>query len=236
MGVISFDYDNDLDFDLYWTAWPGDGAPVPNAFYRNQGGAGFVDVAAETNTLDPMGWGISAGIGDIDLDGWMDFFVTNGFSPASSANVLFRNRRDGAFEDVTEVIGGGRFDGRGVAFADYDNDGDVDLIVTSGDTATTRLWRNDSPTVHRWLTLKLIGTTSNRSAIGARVEVETPIRTTVQEVSGSAGRGNQNSLPLEFGLGVADMVLRVTIRWPSGLIQVIENVAVDQFLTVVEGV
>jgi hypothetical protein len=236
MGVIAFDYDNDLDFDLYWTAWPGDGEPVPNALYRNEGGAVFVDVAAETGTLDPFGWGISAGIGDIDLDGWMDFFVTNGFSPASSANVLFRNRRDGTFEDMTGVIGGGRFDGRGVAFADYDNDGDLDVIVTSGSSATTRLFRNDSTTGHHWLTLRLLGTVSNRSAVGARVEVQTPLRTTVQEVSGSAGRGNQNSLPLEFGLGAAEQVLRVTIRWPSGLVQILENLAVDQIITVVEGI
>jgi hypothetical protein len=67
------------------------------------------------------------------------------------------------------------------------------------------------------------------------VEVQTPIRTTVQEVSGGAGRGNQNSLPLEFGLGTAENVVQATVRWPSGLVQVIDNVAVDQFLTVVEG-
>jgi len=235
MGVISFDYDNDLDFDLYWTAWPGDGQPVPNAFYRNEGGIGFVDVAAETGTLDPLGWGISAAHGDVDLDGWMDFFVTNGFSPASSANVLFRNRGNGTFEDATVALGGGRFDGRGVGFADYDNDGDLDVIVTAGASAPTRLWRNDSATGHHWLTLRLLGTISNRSAIGARVEVRTSLRTTVREVSGGAGRGNQSSLPLEFGLGTAERVLRVTVRWPSGLVQVIEDLAVDQGLTITEG-
>jgi hypothetical protein len=234
MGVIAFDYDNDLDFDLYWTAWPGEGPPVPNAFYRNEGGAGFVDVAAETGTLDTFGWGISAGVGDVDGDGWTDFLVTNGFSPDSTPSVLFRNRGDGTFEDLTAVLGGARFDGRGVAFADYDADGDLDVIVTAGASAVTRLWRNDSTTLHHWLTLRLLGTVSNRSGIGARVEVQTPLRTTVQEVSGGAGRGNQNSLPLEFGLGPADRVLRVTVRWPSGIVQVLENVPVDQLLTVVE--
>jgi len=235
MGVISFDYDNDLDFDLYWTVWPGEGRPVPNALYRNEGAGGFVDVAAGTGTQDPLGWGISVGAGDIDNDGWMDFLVTNGFSPTSSPNVLFRNRGNGTFEDLTAALGGGRFDGRGVAFADYDNDGDLDVIVTAGASATTRLWRNDSTHGHHWLTLRLVGTVSNRSAVGARVEVQTPLRTTVQEVSGGAGRGNQNSLPLEFGLGTAEQVLRVAIRWPSGLVQVLENLAVDQILTVVEG-
>jgi hypothetical protein len=241
MGVISFDYDNDLDFDLYWTAWPGDGlrpgdgAPVPNAFYRNLRGIAFDEVAAETGTLDALGWGISAGHGDVDLDGWMDFVVTNGFSPDTTPNVLFRNRGDGTFENATTSLGGGRFDGRGVGFADYDGDGDLDVIVTAGATAPTRLWRNDSVTGHHWLTLRLLGTVSNRSAIGARVEVQTPLRTTVQEVSGGAGRGNQSSLPLEFGLGTADRVLRITVRWPSGLVQAIEDVAVDQALTITEG-
>jgi len=95
MGVIALDYDNDLDFDLYWTTWPGDGRPVPNALYRNLGNLSFEDMAAETGTEDPAGWGISANAGDVDNDGWTDFLVTNGFSPASGPNVLFRNRGDG---------------------------------------------------------------------------------------------------------------------------------------------
>jgi len=235
MGVISLDYDNDLDFDLYWTTWPGEGRPVPNALYRNLGNLSFEDVAAVTGTEDPAGWGISANAGDVDNDGWMDFLVTNGFSPASGPNVLFRNRGDGRFEDATAAIGGGRFDGRGVAFADYDRDGDLDVVVTGGPSAPTRLWRNDSTHGHRWLRLRLVGVVSNRSAVGARVEVRTPLRATVQEVSGGAGRGSQNSLPLEFGLGTAERVLSVTVRWPSGLVQELRDLAVNQEITVVEG-
>jgi hypothetical protein len=202
--VIALDYDNDLDFDLYWTTWPGDGRPVPNALYRNLGNLSFENVAAETGTEDPAGWGISANAGDVDNDGWTDFLVTNGFSPASGPNMLFRNRGDGRFEDATASIGGGRFDGRGVAFADYDRDGDLDVVVTGGPSASTRLWRNDSTHGPRWLTVRLVGVVSNRSAVGARVEVRTPLR---QEVSGGAGRGSQNSLPVEFGLGTAERVL-----------------------------
>jgi hypothetical protein len=130
MGVIALDYDNDLDMDLYWTTWPDE----ENALYVNAGGSNptFTDAAAAAGTLDGSGWGISANGADVDNDGWLDFFVTNGFSDASSANVLFHNHRDETFEDATESLaGGGLFDGRGVGLADFDGDGDVDIMVTS---------------------------------------------------------------------------------------------------------
>ena len=249
MGVLSFDYDNDLDFDLYWTAWPGGGLePQPNALYENLGtarsergvattslgGLSFVHVAAASGTEDPLGWGISCNAGDIDNDGWEDFFVTNGFDDGSTPNVLFQNDGDGTFTDVTATIGGGAFDGRGVAFADFDNDGDVDLLVTADTDADTRLWRNDTADGNRWITFRLVGQASNRSAIGARIEVETDLMTVVKEVSSGAGRGSQNSLPVEFGLGAATSIPRVTIRWPNGLIETLNDVALDQQLTVVE--
>jgi hypothetical protein len=232
MGVISLDYDNDLDFDLYWTAWPG----VSNALYENLDGSSFDEVGVATGTDDPLGWGISANAGDVDNDGWMDFFVTNGFDASTTPNVLFHNEGDGTFSDATSALqGGGAFDGRGVAFADYDLDGDLDIVVTSDSDTTTRLWRNDSNTANHWLGVKLVGSDSNRSAIGARVIVRSSLRSTVQEVSGGAGRGSQNSLPLEFGLGSASDPVEVTVRWPNGAREVVRDVAVDQYMTLVEG-
>jgi hypothetical protein len=224
-GMALLDYDRDGLLDIYVISIGS------NMLYRNQGNLTFVDVAAQEG-VEAAATGVGIVASDLDDDGWLDIFTGNrSFDP----NRLFLKDLVG-FVDVTRQAGITAVGlGMGVITFDYDNDGDIDLIVTSGDTATTRLWRNDSPTVHHWLTLKLIGTTSNRSAVGARVELQTPNRTTVQEISGGAGRGNQNSLPLEFGLGAADSVLLVTIRWPSGLVQTIENVAVDQFLTVFEG-
>jgi enediyne biosynthesis protein E4 len=232
MGVAAFDVDNDLDMDLYWTSWPA----VANALYENRGGVAFENVAVASATDDPIGWGISCNAGDVDLDGWQDFFVTNGFSASSGPNVLFRNLGDGAFADITGALGGGAFDGRGVAFADFDNDGDLDLVVTADMNEPSRLWRNDSPTGHHWLGLRLHGTRSNASAIGARVVVTTVEGSYVQEVSGGAGRGSQNSLPLEFGLGEAVVVEELTIRWPSGTVQTRRNVAVDRYFTITEPV
>jgi len=232
MGVAAFDVDNDLDTDLYWTSWP----EVANALYENRGGVLFENVAVSSATDDPLGWGISINAGDVDLDGWQDFFVTNGFSDSSGPNALFRNLGDGSFADITATLGGGAFDGRGVAFADFDNDGDLDLVVTADMNEPSRLWRNDSPTGHHWLGLRLFGTKSNRSAIGARVVVKTSEGSYVQEVSGGAGRGSQNSLPLEFGLGSATLIEELTIRWPSGTVQTRRNLAVDRYLTITEPV
>ena len=230
MGVASFDVDNDLDMDLYWTSWP----EVANALYENRGGVVFDNVAAASATDDPRGWGISCNAGDIDLDGRQDLFVTNGFDPSSGPNVLFHNLGNGSFEDITVTIGGGAFDGRGVAFADFDDDGDLDLVVTADAGEPNRLWRNDSVTGHHWLGLRLRGTRSNRSAIGARVVVTTAEGSYVQEVSGGAGRGSQNSLPLEFGLGESTVVEQLTIRWPSGTVQTLRNVTVDRYLELTE--
>jgi hypothetical protein len=230
MGVAAFDIDNDLDMDLYWTSWP----EVANALYENRGGALFDNVAVASAADDPVGWGISCNVGDVDLDGWQDFFVTNGFSSSSGPNVLFHNLGSGSFADITDAIGGGAFDGRGVAFADFDNDGDLDLVVTADMNESNRLWRNDSPTGHHWFGLRLQGTRSNASAIGARVVVTTVEGSYVQEVSGGAGRGSQNSLPLEFGLGSATVVVELTIRWTSGTVQTRRNVAVDRYLTITE--
>lgn len=243
MGVCALDVDNDLDIDLYWTAWPGSEAfPQPNALYLNQGSFGvrpsipiFDNVTVAAGVADTEGWGISCNAGDIDNDGYQDLAISNGFSPSSGANVLFHNQGDGTFADVSPALSGGaRFDGRGVAFADFDLDGDVDLALSGGPSADTRLWRNDTQTTAHSLTLNLRGTVSNRSAIGARVEVETGLMTLAREVSGGAGRGSQNDLPLEIGLGAATRARTVCIRWPSGLSSEATDLDADRSHTVVE--
>ncbi len=235
MGVLSMDYDNDQDMDLYWTTWPnGVVTPTPNKFYENLDGMSFADVTVASGTQDPLGWGISCNAGDIDNDGFEDMCITNGFDASSGPNVLFRNKGDKTFEDVTAAIGGGAFDGRGVAFADFDNDGDLDLCITGDAPDVTKLWRNDTNNGNHWLTIRLEGTTSNRSAIGARIEVTAGALTLVKEVSGGAGRGSANDLPVEFGLGAWDQFVDVRIRWPNGNILERRLATVDAIVTVVE--
>ncbi len=233
MGVISLDYDNDLDFDLYWTTWPGDTEPfVDNAFYRNNGNLTFTNVTETTGTADTSGWGISANIGDLDNDGFMDFYVTNGFADISTPGVLFHNQGDGTFADVTSLLPDMPADSRGITFADFDNDGDQDIYISADDDVPNKLYRNDSTGGNRFLKLNLIGAAA--SGIGARVEVDTDIRTTVQELSGGTGRGNQNPLELVFGLGQATEVREIRINWPSGQSQVINGAVIDSTVRIVE--
>jgi hypothetical protein len=168
--------------------------------------------------------------GDYDGDGDEDLYLT-----VDGPNRLFRNEGGGRFTDVTEEAGVGNSGfGVGTAFGDLDNDGDLDLVVTADAGEPNRLWLYDGRTGHHWLGLRLRGTRSNRSADGARVAVTTAAGSFVQEVSGGAGRGSQNSLPLEFGLGAASVVGELTVRWPSGTVQKLRNVTVDRFLDLVE--
>ncbi len=232
MGVLSLDFDGDLDMDLYWTTWPDE----MNALYRNNGDLTFTDWATSTYTTDPDGWGISCNAGDVDRDGFMDFFVTNGFDPSSTKNVLFRNERGLGFSDASLFVGDLRYDGRGVAFSDYDLDGDMDIVVTTDEGLATRLYRNDTGTRNHWLSIRLHGTCSNASGIGARIEVTTDLATMVQEVSGGAGRGSFNSRRLLFGLNEASEIRRVRIFWPSGVVQDLADdlLVMDAALEVVE--
>jgi hypothetical protein len=223
------DFDNDGDPDLYLT---NDG---PNRLYRNDGGV-FTDVTAIAGVGDDR-FGVGTAFADLDgdgdLDGWMDFVVTNGFDDSSAPNVLFLNRTRGSFRDATVALGGADFDGRGAAFADYDRDGDLDLVIT-GDQGATRLRRNDTSRENDWLGIRLIGSAPNTTAIGARVEIRTPTGASAQEVSGGAGRGSQNDQALLFGLGGGTVISSVTIRWPDGSSRSFRPPSVDRWYSVTQ--
>ena len=237
MGVLSFDYDNDLDMDLYWTSWPGSTEPSqPNALYQNQGNNTFLNKAVDTGTLDESGWGISCNAGDIDNDRFEDFFVSNGFSDTSTQSILYRNINGNSFQDITtSILGNLSWDARGVAFADYDNDGDLDICLTGDAGVDTKLWRNDSANSNNWVNFRLEGVTCNRSAVGARIEVTANAITTVKEVSGGAGRGSFNSLPVEFGIGSSTAITNVKIIWPNGVTENFNAISINQIHHIKEG-
>jgi enediyne biosynthesis protein E4 len=244
MGVDAGDVDGDGRFDIVTTNFSQDYTTL----YRNEGDSLFMDVSFRSGlaaTLGPnLGWGV--GLVDLDHDGLLDLFVANGHvypdiartgtSTYRQRNQVFRNAGRGRFRHVTEDASGALLDeqsSRGAAFGDYDNDGDVDVLVSVIDDAPLLL-RNDTAGGH-WITIALEGTRSNRSAIGARVTIEAGGRRQVAEVRSGGSYISQNDLRLNFGLGEATSVDRLSIRWPSGHVETSGALAADRFYTVREG-
>ncbi|TMP98407.1 MAG: hypothetical protein E6L09_11715 [Verrucomicrobia bacterium] len=222
------DYDND--------GWPdlAVGCFGRNLLYRNLGDGAF---ARQTNgpvVLDPQNSEIVQWI-DYDNDGFLDLYSAN---DGGQNNTLYHNNGDGTFTKITAgslVNDGGK--SAGCAWADYDNDGFLDLFVANWQGSRPNfLYRNNGNTNH-WLKVKCVGSASNRAGIGAKVRVRATIRRTdmwqLREISGGTGFG-QTSLLAHFGLGDAEIADIVKIEWPSGAIQELRNVSVNRTLTVVE--
>ena len=245
MGVDFADYDNDGLLDIFVTNFDFE----TNTLYRNQGSGFFIDVTDLVGLgqdREPyMGWGTK--LLDYDQDGDKDLFVANGHlqdnihlyndvMTYAQSNQLFRNEGQGKFTEVTLGSGPGLLSkrvGRGVAFGDYDNDGDTDIfIVNNNQTAT--LLRNHGGNRNHWLMVKTVGTKSNRDGIGARVKVVTGALAQVAEVQSGSSYLSQNDLRLLFGLGSHTTVDQVEVRWPSGIVETFKNVAVDQILILTE--
>jgi hypothetical protein len=240
-GAAWGDCDNDGDLDLYVA----NGGVValfsldaPNQLYRNNGDGTFTDVAPFASVEDSIHVSFSVTWGDFDNDGWLDLYVTN--SPLNSSrpgNRLFRNLGNCTFEDVSDVAGvSDPGSGQGTATADYDGDGDLDIFVANlfTDTdITSLLYRNDSTPRH-WLVVDTIGTDSNRDGIGAKLQVHAGAQAFTRHVNAGSGYLSQDSLDVELGLGDLLGVDDLTIRWPSGCVQVIPGPAIDRKLVVVE--
>jgi enediyne biosynthesis protein E4 len=205
--------------------------------FRNNGKGGFDDASASSGLLNPSrpwnGWG--CGLVDLDNDGWLDMFIACGGLDANEPqpNRVLKNVA-GHFIDVSFDAGPdfavSRLH-RGVAFADFDNDGRIDAAVTSLNQPI-ELWMNRSPGKH-WLQLKLKGTVSNSSALGAKVICRTALRTQVAFVANSVGYASASDLRIHFGLGDERQV-SLEIHWPSGTVQQLTDVSSDQRLNVEE--
>ena len=245
MGVALGDYDNDGDLDIFVTNFSQD----HNTLYRNDGDDIFADVTGAVGMAGPsrpfMGWGTF--FFDFDNDGNQDVFVANGhLMPAidragvdlgyRQRNLLFRNTGRGRFEDVSRAAGPGltvEKVSRGAAYGDYDNDGDLDVVVANLDDTPTLL-RNDGGHVGNWLIMKLQGTASSRDGIGARVRVVSDeMADQLREVNSGSSFQSQSDSRVHFGLGQAGEV-QIEVRWPNGALQILEEVSVNSQLTIRE--
>jgi enediyne biosynthesis protein E4 len=218
------------------------------ALYHNLGKENFADVSLRSKVMKPtypyVSWGTK--FFDMDNDGWLDLFVANGHVYPQADGVpgaisyrqpmlLFRNHRDGTFEDVSSVFADMPLQSRrGAAFGDVNNDGNVDIVVLNvGEPPSLLLNRGESGN-HRVL-FRLVGTKSNKAAIGARVTVKSGALVQIDEVRGGASYLSQNDLRLHFGLGANEKMNEVDIRWPNGGSESLHDVAADFIYTVVEG-
>jgi len=244
MGVGVGDYDLDGHLDLFKTHFSED----TNGLYHNDGKGNFVDVTrvARIGVENRyVGWG--AGIVDLDNDGYPDIFMVTGSVypelektmpqfPNKTPRVVFRNLGNGTYEELLDEAGPGvaaPHCSRGCAFGDFDNDGDLDVLIVNLNEPPSLL-RNDLRGANHWLKLKLVGTKSNRSAIGARVLVRYGKKSQAQEVLSQSSFYSVNDSRLHFGLG-AETVADIDIYWPSGAHEELKGVAADQLIVVKEG-
>ncbi len=246
MGADVGDFDGDGRPDLLVTNFSDD----YDTLYRNLGERGFEDVSAkaglESATWSRLGW--AAKFIDIDLDGWKDLFVVNGHvypevDDSQSGTryrqlpQVFLNRSDATFEEVSGRVfptQSSARNGRGAAFGDIDNDGDIDVVINNLD-GPAELWRADSPAGRAWIEIELEGSRCNRDAIGARVRLRAGGRDRFDQVHQCGGFFSSNDKRLHFGLGALETVDEIEIRWPSGLIERRQNLNARQILRLKEG-
>jgi len=239
MGVDVGDYDNDGIFDFFVTNYQWE----TNSLYRNLGNGFFADITFQSGlgvpSLQFLAWGTL--FFDYDNDGDRDLFVANGhlddnihlFDAVTyeQQNQVFRNEGQGRFADWSDQVGPGlalKQVSRGAAMGDYDNDGDLDLAVANNNQPAVLL-RNDGGNLNHWLSLRLVG-----NMVGAEVRVSSGDLTQVDVVRTGSSYLCQSALRPFFGLGDRTRIDQVEILWPSGKVQHLRDVAVDQLLTVYE--
>ncbi len=246
MCISLGDYDNDGNLDLYIS----DFQLSSDHVWHNDGKGVFDEVSDQVGITAPTHNVLSFGGGffDYDNDGWLDLFIANGHvyeevelvSPDiryKQINSLFHNEGNGKFIETTKTAGEGfrtPYAGRGAAFADFDNDGNVDVIVANnGDPPL--LLKNSGNGANHFINFKLVGTKSNRDAMGARIRLRAGGLSQIREVAGGGSYLSQSDLRANFGLGKATQAEVVEVLWPSGMRQVFRDLQADKFYVIQEG-
>ena len=244
MGVDAADYSGDGHLSIFRTNF----SDELESLYRNRSDGSFDDVtlaAGLGKNTRYVGWG--TGFFDFNLDGWKDLCLVNGhvFPEVETLHtdihykdkaILYENLHNGKFRDISDEAGPAflqKHSSRGAAFGDLDNDGQIEIAVNNQNEAPSLLKQMSKPPGH-WVILKLVGRTSNRSAIGARVKLSAGGRVQYEEVRSGGSYLSQNDLRLHFGLAAASRVEKIEISWPSGARQILKDQPCDQIITVRE--
>ncbi len=246
MGSTAGDYDGDGNLDIFKTNFSDD----TSTLYHNNGDGTFTDATFASGlgiNTDALGWGAS--FADVDNDGWLDLLVVNGhvYPEVDSAMMgttyreprfLYYNLGKGRFKDISKSAGPGLTEprsGRGLAIADLFNDGRLDAVINNL-SDFPMLLVNIAANQNHWLGMRLIGTTSNHDAIGARVTLHGDARVWVDEVRSGSSFNSSNDLRLHFGLGAAPRLISIEVRWPSGSDESFAPPAsLDHFIEITEG-
>jgi enediyne biosynthesis protein E4 len=244
MGVDWGDYLHNGRLSMFVTNF----TEQPSTLYHNLGKDGFSDVSGPTKLAQPtfpyVGWGTA--FFDMDNDGWLDIFQANGHVYPQVDSIpggpsyrqpmqLFRNNRDGTFENVSRALSNIPAESRrGAAFGDINNDGNIDIVMVNVGAPPTLLLNQSKNSNHR-VVFKLVGTKSNKMAIGARVMVKAGKLVQFSEVRAGGSYLSSNDPRLHFGLGAEATMNEVEIRWPSGKVEVMNNIPADFIYTIVEG-
>jgi hypothetical protein len=245
MGSTAADFDGDGHIDLFKTNFSDD----TSTLYHANGDGTFTDVTFAAGlgvNLDALGWGTM--FADVDNDGRPDLLVVNGhvYPEVDAAHLgatfkeprfLYSNLGNSHFKDVSKSSGPGLTEplsGRGLAIADLFNDGRLEAVVNNL-SDRPMLLVNEAANTNHWLGLRLIGTTSNRSAIGARVTLHGTKRIWVDEVRSGSSYNSSSDLRLHFGLGAETHISTIEVRWPSGNREAFTPAAIDRILDLTEG-